>query len=191
MKISDFLALFSAQPKTLDQAKGTLDASKGFADSVSSLFAAAGLDLDKMLAAGPDSLKAHIDSFKAADEQLAKANEAIAKHGEEVAKLNQSLVAASDEVKKFSEVFASIGYVAADGADMKESFHAHVKQQAALELAKIGHPPVQKVDPNATGVAQKSDKEHYLVYAGMPAGPEKTAYFAKHGEAIWNGREAK
>lgn len=191
MKISDFLASLVSAPKTLESAKASVSESKTKLTEINAMFEAAGLKLDDLLAAGPDALKAHIESFKGAEEQLAKANEVISAHAEEVDALNASLAEASNEAQELGAVLASIGYVAADGDDVKESFAAFIKKQAATELAKIGHPPVAQVDPAAHAVAQKTDKEHYLTYSAMPEGAEKTAYFRKHSQEIWNGRSAK
>lgn len=190
MSISDFLASL-VSPKTLESAKGQVSESKAKLTAINAMFDAAGLKLDDLLAAGPDSLKAHIDSFKGADEQLAAANAAIAQHAEEIAALNESLAEASNEAQELGAALASIGYVAADGDDVKQSFSDYVKKQAALELARVGHPPVAQVAPDAAPPAQKSDKEHYLAYAAMPEGAEKRAYFAKHGDQIWAGKNAK
>jgi hypothetical protein len=73
---SDLLAAVGLAPKTLPQAKETLDTANATLDSVAALFEAAGLNLEQMLAAGPDALKAHIESIDNAEELATALQEA-------------------------------------------------------------------------------------------------------------------
>jgi hypothetical protein len=71
MKLSDLLSAIGLAPKTLADAQAKLTPAKATLDSVAALFSAAGLDLDAMLAAGPDALKAHLDSLGESAKTLA------------------------------------------------------------------------------------------------------------------------
>lgn len=193
-KFSDFLASLTAPARTLTEAKGAIDQSRATLDSVAAMFTAAGLDLDAMLAAGPDALKAHLKSVDTAEEltatlaaktaleaQLKTANDAIAKHGADLALRDGFLSAIGFAVKPEAK---------ADEA--KAAFEKHVKQAAALELAKAGHPaPVAAVVRRPdTPAATSSDAQHYATYKAMPDGAEKRDYFRRHGEAIVRGANA-
>jgi hypothetical protein len=170
MKFSELLSAIGLAPKTLDQAKATIDTAKPALDSVASLFAAAGLDLDTMLAAGPDSLKAHLASLTAKDAELATAQA-------KVFALEASLTATGTELTDLKGAHAqltvthsglcqSINFTAdAKGADGKplafaDAFKSHVAKEAAMLLAKDGRPPVAhvsanaKADANLTGLAR-------------------------------------
>jgi hypothetical protein len=154
MEFGKILSALGLGPKTLDQARGTLAEAANTLSSVNALFTAAGLNLEQMLAAGPDSLKAHLAGLSAKDAELATAQA-------KVAELEGMLVARSSEViteKGRADVAVSflteIGFVPAatvTGADAKAAFDSHVKQAAALELAKTGHKPVAEVPPPAPG----------------------------------------
>lgn len=192
-KFSDFLASFVSTPKTLESAKGALGESKSKLVAINAMFDAAGLDLDALISAGPDSLKAHIDSFRGAEEQLAKANEAIAEHAADISTLTESLAEASNEAQDFAAVLASIGFVPSDEADVKAAFTDHVKKQAAVELAKAGHPPVKGIvtEEGKPASAKLTDADHLAAYKAMQPGDEKAAYFRANGEAIWRAAQSK
>jgi hypothetical protein len=144
----------SADAKTLEEFRAQVAAAKASAEQVATLFTTASLDLDALLAAGPDSLKLHLAGLSAKDSELATAQA-------KVAELEGMLVARSSEViteKGRAYVAVSflteIGFVPAatvTGADAKAAFDSHVKQAAALELAKTGHKPVAEVPPPAPG----------------------------------------
>jgi hypothetical protein len=189
-KLSDFLASLTAPAKTLTEAKGALDQSRATLDSVAAMFTAAGLDLDAMLAAGPESLKAHLALLATKDAELAAAleksgqleaqlktaNDAIATHGTALALRDGFLSAIGFSVKP-----------EATAEDAKNAFAKHTKEAAALELAKAGHPPVRAIVARVEPAAATADADHFKAYKAMPEGPEKKAYFAKHGEAIYRG----
>jgi len=171
------LSALGLQPKSLDQARGTLESAKVFAESVNALFTSAGLNLEQMLAAGPDALKAHIESIGSADESMADAlleNE----------RLQTELDAATAKAAALAETFKAVGFEVAEGADAKAEFAEHVKKASALELAKAGHPPVAHVPTNAIGVTQ-SDQDLFAQYKAMKGGSaERDAFFASNRDAI-------
>ena len=63
MSLSSVLSALGLAPKTLTEARGTLDTSKATLESVAALFTTAGLNLEAFLGAGPESLKAHLASL--------------------------------------------------------------------------------------------------------------------------------
>lgn len=150
MKLSDLFTALGIAPKTLPQAKETIDTTKATLDSVAALFTAAGLNLEQMLEAGPDSLKAHlelIDTSAELTEALA-ANDALTA---EKASLGETLVQRDSTLLACTEAFTAIGLAGitnrTPGAEVKSAFDAHVAKQVTLANAKIGHPaPVAIVD---------------------------------------------
>ena len=181
------LATFTLPPKTLDQARATVDSSKAFAQSVTDLFSNAGLDLDTLLAAGPESLKAHLASLDNAEQiksltaQLATAQAAIdAKAGE--------VAAAAARATALEAIPAALGLpvaAAADAAAVAAALDTHVAKQVVLANAKAGHPPVQQIDIGATtAIEQLSDEAHLAAYEKL-SGAEATAYLSAHSDALW------
>lgn len=158
MTFSELRSLVGLAPKTLDQAKGTIDTAKGTLDSVNALFTAAGLSLETLLAAGSDSLKAHIAGLSAKDADLAAA---IAKVTELEGKVTTATGEASALTTKFSALTTAIAPLGITATTKPEEFSAlidsHVKQAAALELAKTGHKPVADIPPPAPGKAAAID----------------------------------
>ncbi len=155
MKLSDVLSALGLAPKNLAEAHAALTPAKATLDSVAALFTAAGLDLETMLAAGPESLKAHIDSLGEDDEVLAEAlleNERLEKELATSEALRSSLAAAGEQASlALASTLATLGLNASGPADtltpdaVKAALDAHIKKQATIALAKTGHP---------TGVAQ-------------------------------------
>lgn len=158
----------SADAKTLEQSRAQLAAAKASAETVAALFTAVPLDLDAMIAAGSDSLKAHIASVSAKDGELAAA---LAKATELEGKLaTATTLAQSVTAQRDSSVsiLTSIGFTpvpTSTEAEAKAAFDSHVKKAAALELAKAGHLPVAAVvnqkpanaaaiDQTLTGIAR-------------------------------------
>ena len=158
-----FTALLSAlglQPKNLQEARGTLDSAKGTLEQVGALFTAAGLNLEQMLEAGPESLKAHVASFAAKDIELAAALEKINALEASAADSNDLIATLEESAQTAQGLFEIVGFVSpeiSEGADegeaFKSAFASHVKQAAALELSKHGHPPVAIV-PDAPVIVQ-------------------------------------
>lgn len=145
--MSTFSAVLSAlglAPKTLPQANETLTQAKGTLDSVAALFTAAGLNLEQMLAAGPDSLKAHIDSLDNAEELAAALQENERLDGA-LKTAGEQMEAAGKLQAAHLECFKALGLTPDNNAlaadQVKKSFDAHVSKQTTLALAKTGHPP--------------------------------------------------
>jgi hypothetical protein len=179
MTFSAVLSLFGLAPKTLPQAQAAFETVKGTLDSVNALFVAAGLNLEQMLTAGPDALKAHIASVSAADGALATAQT-------KVTDLEGKLNAANQRVEASSALLTAIGATAeTKPEDFKALLATHVKEQAALELAKTGHNPVAIQPATTPGVAavvpsaNASRQEHYAYMATLPE-KEQSEYYRKH-----------
>lgn len=187
-KFSDLLATIGLAPKTLPQAKETIDSAKATLDSVAALFTAAGLNLETMLAAGPDALKAHLDSLDNAEELATALGEA---------KRLEALLTATDtklkdavcQIAAANTILSEIGLSPlASGLTpekAKEAFSAHVSKQTTLALAKTGHPPAHVPAADTTLVAAKSDADLAKEYEALPRGEAKSAFYAKHEQALW------
>jgi hypothetical protein len=158
MTFSAILSALGLGPKTLDQARGSLAEAATTLNNVNALFTAAGLNLETMLAAGPDALKAHIDALSAKDAELAAAQAKVKELEGKVTTIAAESAAAS---AKFSAVSAALELVGITAATKPEQFsavlEAHVKQAAAIELAKTGHKPVADVTPTPPGKTQAID----------------------------------
>lgn len=188
MDLSNLLAAFRSKPKTLPQAQVTLDEAGATLGKIEALFSAAGLDMQAMLAAGPDSLKAHLDSLRAEDSKAAQAEA-------KVADLETQLTAVKGQLGAADAIFAAIGMTSGDGAEvMRSKFDAHVKSQAALELSKAGHPPVAAPatadEPTPKSQAEQ-DEEHLAAYEKLPKGDERAKFFAQHETAIHRAHIAR
>ena len=197
MKLSDIVALFKSEPKTLDQAKTTLASAGASLDSVSSLFTAAGLNLDTMLAAGPDSLKAHLASLdqnegiEAMKGELATAKSALTAAQATASELTAKVTTLTAQAAELGGIITQIGFdpkaVGSDGKpqDVKSAFAAHVAKAATAELAKHGIAPVAAITKKATEqAATLTDEQHLAAYAKMPPGKERQAYATKFHEQI-------
>ncbi len=93
-------ARFASAPKTLPQATETLTEAKATLDSVAALFTAAGLNLEQLLAAGPDSLKLHLESIDNTEELAASLAE--------VEEYDKNLTAAQSEVSTLSSQLSTL-----------------------------------------------------------------------------------
>lgn len=174
MTFSAVLSALGLAPKTIDQAKGSLASAAQTLESVSALFTTAGLSLEQMLTAGPESLKAHLASLSAKDGELAAALAKVtALEAQAVTDAAKILGEAAKVTAANARADALIAALAPVGikADTKtEEFSAlltkHVKEQAAVVLSGTGHKPVSEVtttlpaagavaiDPKLTGLAQ-------------------------------------
>lgn len=191
MKLPAFLSALAGRPKNFEAAAGTLAEAKTFADSVGALFSAAGLNLESMLAAGPDALKAHLASLDQSAEvtrltaEAKTATDALGAFKAEHAE-------AAAQVTAFADLFATIGLdlagdTAPKAADFKTAFSAHVSKQVTVELAKSGHPPVvQGIDKDAA----QSDEQIAAEYIAMSPGDARLAFFTKHEAAIRRAEQA-
>lgn len=194
MSLSSVLSALGLAPKTLTEARGTLDTSKATLESVAALFTTAGLNLEAFLAAGPESLKAHLASIDNAGQvaslslELASAKSALETRAGEVASLEASLAARTS-------VLSTLGIAELQTADtpeaIKSAFAAHVAKQTTLALAKTGHPPVAHIDANAAPAAEQiSDEAHLAAYEKLE-GAEARAYLSTHSQALWRADIAR
>ena len=194
MSLSSVLSALGLAPKTLDQAKTGLDQSKAFAESVNALFTSAGLNLETLLAAGPESLKSHLESLSGADEALAEALLENERLDTELATKASELSALSDQLSASHGILTQIGVNVTHTATPDEitaAFSAHVAKQVTLANAKMGHPPVQQIDPNAAPAAEQlSDETHLAAYEKLEGAPAR-AYLAAHSEALWRADIAR
>ena len=194
MSLSSVLSALGLAPKTLTEARGTLDTSKATLESVAALFTTAGLNLEAFLAAGPEALKAHLASIDNAGQvaslslELASAKSALETRAGEVASLEASLAARTS-------VLSTLGIAELQTADtpetIKSAFAAHVAKQTTLALAKTGHPPVAHIDANAAPAAEQiSDEAHLAAYEKLE-GAEARAYLSTHSQALWRADIAR
>lgn len=143
MKFSEVLAAVGLAPKTLPQAKETLDGARAQLDSVNALFTAAGLPLEQMLATGPDSLKAHLASLdKSAD--VTRLTGELATLTDEVTAANGRLEVAGKQLLALNGIASTIGLkveASTKGEDITKAFADHTAKATTLALAKTGHPP--------------------------------------------------
>lgn len=186
MTFPDLLAAIGLAPKTLPQAKETLDTAKATLDSVAALFTAAGLNLEQLLAAGPESLKAHLASIENTKE-LAEALEEKKKLASKLEAETALLNGAVDKIEAYAQAFQAIGISsdasASDGKAIKSAFEAHVQKQTTLALAKTGHPPAH-VPAVETAPASKTDADIAKEYQAMRPGPERLAFYTQHEAAL-------
>ncbi len=162
---------------------------------VAALFSNANLDLETLLAAGPDSLKAHLASLDNA-EQIQVLGEELTNAKTEIAKFTAEHTAATAKIAAFAETFCALGINDAektDAAGFKNAFDVHVSKQVTLANAKIGHPPVQhlaldtyeaKAIDQAKADATALADYNKLVSAGPEKKTERLDYFKAHGPAI-------
>ena len=150
-KFSDLLAAIGLAPKTLPQANETLATAKSTLDSVAALFTSAGLNLEQMLAAGPDALKAHLESVDNTEE-LAETLQEVEAYDQKLGEAQASLTALNSQLSTFNSSFAALGIqtpLTAKPDEIKTAFEAHVAKQTTLALAKTGHPPAHVPAANA------------------------------------------
>ena len=194
MSLSSVLSALGLAPKTLTEARGTLDTSKATLESVAALFTTAGLNLEAFLAAGPEALKAHLASIDNAGQvaslslELASAKSALETRAGEVASLEASLAARTS-------VLSTLGIAELQTADtpaaIKTAFESHVAKQTTLALAKTGHPPVAHIDANAAPAAEQiSDEAHLAAYEKLEDA-EARAYLSTHSQALWRADIAR
>jgi hypothetical protein len=184
MKFSDLTAALGLTPKTLTEARGTLDASKATLASVVEMFSVAGLDLDTLLAAGPDALKAHLDALAADDDTLAEVLLECERLETELATSAAAALQASAQLSTFGELFATLGVAdlatAPTAEALQKSFSDHVAKQVTLALAKTGHPPVQHIDATAPAGENTADADeaHLVAYEALSASGDRAKRFA-------------
>lgn len=206
MKFSALLAAIGLAPANLEQAKATREAAAATLTKVNAMFYAAKLDLEKMLEAGEDSLKAHLASLdqsetiatltKSAADAKAALETATAQLAKDATRITE-LTAVADSRGK---LLASLGLDVTQAVDEKsaaEAFKAHVEKQAAAVLAKDGRPPVSHVSKDAlkekpAASAQLTDAEHLAAWEKLPEGSKERAdYAAKHYDALMRAASSR
>lgn len=188
MKLSDLFSAFTARPKNFEAASATLAEANTFAASVNALFTTAGLNLETLLAAGPESLKAHLDGLTVKAEQFTALETELSKARGEIAQHIADATATEATLAAFTGIFSAIGISSAvppTAESVKTAFETHVAKQVTLANAKAGHPPVHHIDPDAAAAtAAASDEAVAKEYSAMPRGPEKLAFYQKHAAAL-------
>ena len=183
-KFTDFIASLTGRPTNFDHATATLTEAKATLDSVSALFTAAGLNLETMLAAGPDALKAHIESLDDSDALV----EAIQVNDQLTAELETakaSALALTSQLSALNSVVATIGAApTATQEEIKAAFEAHISKATTLALAKTGHPPAHVPAATESAPAAKTGAELHAQWKAMKAGPERLAFFTAHEAQI-------
>jgi hypothetical protein len=192
MKFSALLAAVGLQPKTLTEARETLEPAKATLDSVNALFSTAGLDLETLLAAGPESLKAHLDSLSVKAEEYSSISAQLSDLTEKLTKSESDAFVLSDALKHITTAIALPAPAAhTDVAAIKSAFDAHVQKQVVLANAKAGHPPVHQIDANAGPAAEQlTDEAHLAAYEKLE-GTEAKAYLSTHSQALWRADIAR
>lgn len=160
MTFKELLSSLGLRPKSLDAATATLDTAKSQLEAVNALFTAAGLNLETMLAGGPDALKLHCENLSASDAELAKAQgqiqtleanvaDASAAHAKAIEAKDAQLASANAELANANVALSGIGFNAKvdKPEDAKKAFNAHVQKAANVELAKTGHPQIGELPP--------------------------------------------
>lgn len=160
-------------PRTLEQARATFGEVKAALDKVGAMFTGAKLDLDAMLAAGENSLAAHLQSLQSKiDEQSAlavaahdKFTDIETKHQKasaDLATAQEQLAAVSAQL---STLHSSLGLKAADPtgkpvADIekavREAFATHVASGVAQKLGELGIPAANLPKPDKSADASKT-----------------------------------
>lgn len=199
--IQKLFALFSTPAVSLQAARETIEQSRATLDSVQAMFAAAGLNLEQMLEAGPDALKAHLASLDHSEAitdlqtKLATAEAGQTTLREELTAAKSAHEVTSAALQVHAELLASTGFKAESGATaeaLKTAFAAHVEQQAASVLARDGRAAVphltaeqiaegEKAAQAAAVVQSKRDQlsGHYEAMAKLPPEQQRD-YFLKH-----------
>ena len=195
MSLSNVLTALGLKPKNLEEARNAIEPAKATLDSVNALFTSAGLNLETLLAAGPESLKAHLASLDNAA-QVATLTEQLTAAKSELATLAENHEAATGRLATYGELFTTVGLTAAAAPDapaLKTACDSHVAKQVTLANAKIGHPPVQHLaleehekktldQAKADGIALA--EYNTLVSAGDAKKAERLAYFKANAPAI-------
>lgn len=204
MKFSALLASIGLLPKNPEEAKATREAAAATLARANDMFASAGLNLEQMLEAGPDALKAHLASLDQADAIKALEGKVSAAEAS-VTDLTGKLSAAETDhgvtkeaLKTHADLLAATGFKAeptAKADDVKKAFNAHVEKAAALVLAKDGRPPIAHANSDGfvivTCEANLTDEQHLAAWEAMQPGDARTAYSAKHHEAILRADRAR
>jgi hypothetical protein len=183
----DLLAALGLAPKNLPQAKEAIDGAKATLDSVNTLFEAAGLNLEQMLAGGPDALKAHIESVDLGEE-LAEVLQENERLSAEIQTATASGLALNSQLSALNSVVAAIGLTPAATLKPEEittAFDRHISKATTLALAKTGHPPAHVPAADAApAAAQPTVAELHAQWKAMKPSPERLNFFSQHEAAI-------
>lgn len=180
MKLSDLLSAIGLAPKNLLDAQAKLTPAKATLDSVAALFSAAGLDLDTMLAAGPDALKAHLDS-------LGESAKALADEQARAAGLESDLIEATAKLERAStDLSSSLAEI-----NTLKSSALSTEEKAQQLLAAAGHPAPVKLPVGDVAPAAKSDAEILAEYEKMPTGAARLDFFTANMAAIWRANRQR
>jgi hypothetical protein len=162
----------SADAKTLDQSRAQLASAKTSAEQVAALFTTAGIDLDALLAAGPDALKTHIAEVSASVLQTVKAtyDAAIQASAAVETKLRGELATATNATTTILAALSENGVKPEAGKPIAEALPAALTARISVKarelLAATGGPllddvaaadatkPGAKTDPQLTGQAK-------------------------------------
>lgn len=201
MKLSALLALVGIAPKNPDEARAVREASKMKLEEFAAMFSAAGLDAEQLLAAGPDSLKAHLvsldqkETIAALEQQVAQAATARDTLNAQLSTLNSDLDVTRAALDAHKDLLAATGFKAEASAkpeELKAAFAAHVARAATAKLATLGHPPVAEVQPEQVAAAVDADAaalQAWQAYNKFAAGSkEKAEFYEANADAIWRGR---
>lgn len=195
ISFSALLTSLGIAPKTLPQAQYLLAPAKAQLDSIAALFTAAGLPLEEMLAAGPDSLKAHLasldqsETIKELTANLKAANDNTENFMAQVSDLNLQVSGLKSQVSAFSSVASTLGISATDTAPTPEAiataFKSHIEKSASAILAKDGRPPVAHVAQGTVEKPASTDTSaeitaHWQSLNQLATPEEQRAYFVKH-----------
>lgn len=179
MTFQDLLAKIGLAPKTLAEARDLTTDAKATLDSVGALFAAAGLNLDAMLEAGPESLKQHLDSISdAGDEAVGRAAELEARL--ETAQQAEQVAISTVETMTQALEGASITFNA-ETFSQDLTTVIETRAQDLLAASGLGTAIAHVAEPQDPA---GQDEAHLAKYESMPTGPKRLAYFAKHRAAI-------
>lgn len=184
--LEKLFARFTSAPKTLPQATETITEAKTTLDSVAALFTAAGLNLEQLLAAGPDALKAHLESLDNSTE-LAEALQENEKLSADVTAAKAEAAAYQNRVAGMASIAATLGVAdlaTAEPTAIGKAFEAHVSKQTTLALAKTGHPPAHVPAADTAFTAKPTGAELHAQWKAMKVGPERLAFFSAHEAEI-------
>lgn len=164
-----FLAAVGIAPKSLDAAKAAQDTAKEFGDGVAALFTQAGLDLDVMLSAGPDSLKAHIAGLSSSDAELSAAlleivelKKSVATAVEQEANAKAAFASANTAIAGVTETLAANGVKVDATKPLAETLPSALEARIAIkarELVAATGGPVLDDKPSADAAADKTESK--------------------------------
>lgn len=151
MTLSAVLSALGLAPKNLDEARAALTPAKATLDSVATLFINAGLNLEQMLAGGPDALKSHLEALAGDDEALAAAllenenlDNQLATARTQIDEITAQRTALLSGLKALG-LAEPTAEQPLDEAAVKAALDQHATKHAAVLLARTGHPGVKHI----------------------------------------------